>query len=680
MEELEYTYANELQTWDNILTSLTYYGIRKDIGVCYISDLHLMHHLRYYQSQKKMVLSIADKLYKSISFDLGCSTKIVLFCGDTCSDYELSCYFYRAFRMRMKYEAYKIFKRRNASYFEITKNEIYNRQVTTICKLRSIIASKKKRLSKYLDCNRIIARYDDQTELEKYLASGYYTKKNLPEWVKNNLIGLFLQKQMLHREEQELEEIAEYKDDNSIIKTVNFDASRYQSKQYTTFVVLGNHEYIPFNNVESAVVAYKKALDPLGIYLLHNNFLYTKHVLVFGGTGFAKYNAMWNANNVVCCTDFTRAKELVEGELFEKEYQNALSFARERNLCFICASHYPTTDCLKNTDSDVVYFTGHNHKNEYIKSPEKMLFADNQIGYENNDIIFKMAAWGLDTNPYHARSEGLHETDVDEYINFYRYMGEYIGTGDLIRKRSANGKMYVIKSKGFYGFFIVNNKSGISILNGGATRKITTTTNIEWIAENFNVVIEKYLRALTPLRKRQELLSALLKKYGFEGRIHGCIVDVDYYYHIGVNPATGELTFYYSPFVGAMHTYNSFPEMLSGMVQMGRLPEGKRLEIESSVTTEIPSLGNGDPTPSAVTGSFETNFPSMQWVSLSDGFYAGSRFISSLQRLFTNRVLRRFDIELAETNNADTPTRKHKYIGRLVCYKEICYLISKRQI
>ena len=116
--------------------------------------------------------------------------------------------------------------------------------------------------------------------------------------------------------------------------------------------------------------------------------------------------------------------------------------------------------------------------------------------------------------------------------------------------------------------------------------------------------------------------------------------------------------------------------MLSGMVQMGRLPEGKRLEIESSFTTEIPSLGNGNPTPYAVTGSFETNFPSMQWVSLSDGFYAGSRFISSLQRLFTNRVLRRFDIELAETNNAGAPTRKHKYIGSLVCYKDTCYIIT----
>ena len=676
MEEINYAQTNELQNWNNILPSLAYYGVRNDIGVCYISDLHLMHHLQFYPSKEKMVRSIADKLINSINFDPICKTKIILFCGDTCSDYELLCQFYRAFTLRMKYEAYKIFKRKNALYFETTRDEIYSGQVAAICKLQNKIKRTQEQLSKYLDCSSLLARYSYLFELKNYLASSHYAKKNLPEWVKSNLIGLFLQNQTLERKQQLLEKIEHYKDDNSILKTINFDSSLYRNAQYTTFVILGNHEYISFENVQSAVVAYKEALSPLGIHVLHNDSVYNDHVLVFGGTGFAKYNTMWNAENIVCCPGFTREDELLEGGLFEKEYHSAISFARERKLSFICAVHYPTTDCLRNTDCDAVYFTGHNHRNEYIKSPEKTLFADNQIGYKNNDIFFKAAAWGVDINPYNSLGDGLHETNVDEYDKFYRYIGEYIGTGALIRKRSENCKMYVIKSHGFYGFFIVNDKKGISILNGGTTKRITTATNIEWIVENFNAVIEKYLHALAPLRNRQEFLSRQLKKCGFDGRIHGCIVDVDYYNHIGVNPATGELSFYYSPFVGAMHTYSSFPEMLSGMVRMGRLPEGKRLEIESSVTSAIPLLENGNPSPSAEIGSDETNFPAMQKVSLSDGFYADSRFVSSLQRLFTKRVLRRFDIALAETNNADMPTRKYQYIGRLVCYKDTCYIIT----
>lgn len=676
MEEINYVQANELQNWDNILPSLAYYGVRNDIGVCYISDLHLMHHLQFYPSKEKMVRSVADKLINSIAFDPVCKTKIILFCGDTCSDYELSCHFYRAFKLRMKYEAYKTFKKKNALYFETTKNEIYNRQVTAIRKLQDTIKRTKEQLSKYLDCSKLLARYTYLFELKNYLASSHYTKKNLPEWVKSKLIGLFLQNQTLQRKQQLLEKIEHFKDDNNILKTVNFDSSMYPNAQYTTFVILGNHEYIAFEDVQSAVEAYKEALSPLGIYLLHNDYMYNDHVLVFGGTGFAKYNIMWNAENIVCCPGFTREDELLEGGLFEKEYQSAINFARERKLSFICAAHYPTTDCLRNTDCDAVYFTGHNHRNEYIKSPEKILFADNQIGYKSNDIFFKTAAWGIDTNPYHSLSDGLHETNVDEYDKFYRYIGEYIGTGTLIRKRSENCKMYVIKSHGFYGFFIVNDKKGISILNGGTTKRITTATNIEWVVENFNAVIEKYLHALAPLRNRQEFLSLQLKKYGFDGTIHGCIVDVDYYNHISVNPATGEISFYYSPFVGAMHTYSSFPEMLSGMVRTGRLPEGKKLEIEGSVTSKTPLLGSGDTTPSEETGSVETNFPSMQWVSLSDGFYADSRFVSSLQRLFTKRVLRRFDIALAETANTDMPIRKYQYIGRLVCYKDTCYIIT----
>ena len=74
---------------------------------------------------------------------------------------------------------FSTFKRKNALYFETTKNEIYNRQVTAIRKLQSTIKRAKEQLSKYLDCSKLLARYTYLFELKNYLASSHYTKKNL---------------------------------------------------------------------------------------------------------------------------------------------------------------------------------------------------------------------------------------------------------------------------------------------------------------------------------------------------------------------------------------------------------------------------------------------------------------------------------------------------------------------
>ena len=53
-----------------------------------------------------------------------------------------------------------------------------------------------------------------------------------------------------------------------------------------------------------------------------------------------------------------------------------------------------------------------------------------------------------------------------------------------------------------------------------------------------------YIRILAPYRTLQEKIAREIKEiskmgvntWGIEGKIHGCIIDVDYYHHIMVNP------------------------------------------------------------------------------------------------------------------------------------------------
>ena len=457
------------------------------------------------------------------------------------------------------------------------------------------------------------------------------------------------------------------------------------------FFVLGNHDFISFSDVPSCVNFYREKLQALRITLLYNEYVECRHAkekfLIYGGTGFAKYDDAWNADNVVCCPGFTREDENRETAFFETAYQSALEAAKESKSCLLCLSHYPIRACLNNKyDKEVIYFTGHNHCNEYVRTEDKVLFADNQDGYDKIDIAFKEATTGLIINPYHALNDGLYQTTVKDYLKFYRYLGEYAGDGTLLYRRCKNADFYVVKRKGYYGFFMISTKKdskGISIVNGGVTKKLTKSTEISWICENFDIVVSKYLQMLLPIRRVQEEISRELKELGLDGTIHGLIVDVDYYHHIGLNPIEGNANFYYASVFGYKMDLSSFDEMLTSLELRG-LDQQKdynliRAKFEEKAMEKGYLLSTVSQNNLLEAESCEVEDTSQrveQLVSRKEGMYGVSRKISPLQRLFTGRVLRDFDLRLTETAQ-QTAHRKKLYEGRVFKYEGVRYQITE---
>lgn len=204
------------------------------------------------------------------------------------------------------------------------------------------------------------------------------------------------------------------------------------------YFILGNHEYYDFDSIASAVDFYKTSLAKYGIHVLQNEMLELKRLsyfdytpkwidfILYGGTGFAKYDEHFNANNTLCYNGFTREEEIEEGTKFEDGYYKALAQAKQEGKCFICASHYPTLSCLNHFNQETIYFTGHNHRNYYEKKKDRVVYADNQIGYYNQEITFKRATTGISRNPYELLEDGIHETTVETYLQFYRYAGELL--------------------------------------------------------------------------------------------------------------------------------------------------------------------------------------------------------------------------------------------------------------
>ena len=201
------------------------------------------------------------------------------------------------------------------------------------------------------------------------------------------------------------------------------------------------------------------------------------------------------------------------------------------------------------------------------------------------------------------------------------------------------------------------NNNGISIVNGGKTKKIALSQNIEWIYDNFNVVVQKYIKILEPLREMQVQISNQLKKMGFEGTIHGLIVDIDFYNHIMVNPIDGSITFYYSPVFGEVQKFESFYEQLNFMGHTSLLEESKS-DIKNNIL--VVSEANKLIKVKDYTVSNE-----LMTVSRTDGAYGVSRAVSPLQRIFTGHVLRDFDLGLMDSEDPSPRKRLKSWFGRI---------------
>lgn len=682
----------ELAKQSELFEPMLYYGSNPRITIDYVSDIHLLHHVKYYDNDiRKTVRAVAKSLYQSRSapslfrdshlFPSVKADCIQVFLGDVSSDKDVTVDFYKQYRLNAMYRHYKKFKSSLISEDKIaTSARLCEEAKRRKDRVTAFLAEKetkanllKSDINKYVNYNRVISPKGSLESIERYLESKYYKKRNLPLSVTDKILAAARLDEEIENLQESVSCLCDSILDFEYIeqqKAKNLLDFKYEQCCPLGLVVLGNHEYIGFRDVEEAVEFYRAALEPLGYIVLQNSYIESELSIIYGGSGFAKYSEQYNANNLLCCDEMmgNREYEIEQTTLFENGYEKAKQRAQETGKCFICVTHYPVENCLGRFDREAVYFTGHTHRNERIRAEGKVLYADNQVGFHKNGgfdgkIRFKQATTDSVKNPYGDLADGCFDTNTDEYLQFYDYIGEYIGKGTLIRNRCKEGKLYVIKSNGYYGFFIVK-KSGTSIVNGGRTKKIALSQNIKWIQDNFNIVVNKYLAALEPLRAKQVQLSRELKSLGFKGTIHGLIVDIDFYNHILVNPFDGTITFYYSPFFGQVQPFESFQKQLAFMGRTDLL-EGN---VTESQQNEIALYGSN------MLATVEDNdvLSEMTTVSRTAGAYGVSKVINPLQRLFTGHVLRDFDLRLVEIEDEKPVRRTVSLVGRVYIDKE-CY-------
>ncbi|MFI7846496.1 hypothetical protein ACIF0M_13390 [Dorea amylophila] len=132
-------------------------------------------------------------------------------------------------------------------------------------------------------------------------------------------------------------------------------------------------------------------------------------------------------------------------------------------------------------------------------------------------------------------------------------------------------------------------------------------------------------------------ISKVIKSIGGDGSIHGCIVDIDYYNHIYINPVDGKITPYFAYDMEQKYVYKDLytllaekkPSLLSGYVEWQKIDSNNEIVVRNTELTDLAVL---------VTDK---------------KIYSASKIIKSIQYLLFQDVVREWNDKILRISNRE---------------------------
>lgn len=554
---------------------------------------------------------------------------VVLFGGDISSDFSISEFFYKDFINQWKKIERKSYKEKQ----QLIKDQLDQSKI---------------------ELDRLIQEYSHWDEITEEWKNkkGAYLKKPLEDYKS-------LPKKILKAISEKRHLEASISEKKGLISTLSMTLTKKMpTEQNKIFAILGNHEYWDFDNYDDCVSSYSKMFEENKIVFLNSEiaridaqngyeksqiyenkcinrkwigdyYFVFSDVIIVGGTGFAAQNHLFNAKQGLYRNSIDNEQEKELGKKWNNVFQKACKIAEERNATLIVLTHNPVSDWLTKYEKlkNIVFINGHTHRNEFSREENDVfILSDAQVGYHGKNFILKKVLVHKSCNPFVADKDGFREISIEEYAEFNYFVGKSIRMKRLLKQMSEDErKLYVIKYNDYYGFFVVSSNS-VYICNGGVAKKIGKKGDIERYYSIFSSMINKYKEVLMPLRMTQEKISEFVKKFGGSGKIHGSIIDIDFYDHIMINPIDKSITFYYSPTIGKIMRY---PDLM--LLLHERCPSLEKQYLLLGSSMELPETRNE---------IFQVYF---EKIKVKDSVYSISRRVDVLQKIFDSHILRDWD-------------------------------------
>jgi predicted MPP superfamily phosphohydrolase len=447
----------------------------------------------------------------------------------------------------------------------------------------------------------------------------------------------------------------------------------------TIFTVLGNHELWddrlyksnddPNRKVEKVVKTYRRMFDELGIIMIHNelvvyqdtetgdpinnlyrlsedellsksageirDFVRRSRLTILGGIGFSGYEPEFNASKGLYDSVLQSMKEdLHQTMRFEQIYLKCKSILADKQV--IVLTHTPKENWSKDDyGPNWIYTNGHTHQDRFEMNDKRTIFADNQIGYYSKNLVLKHFYTSAKYDIFGDYSDGIYPISKKDFQDFYRGKGKYV------RYSKKNTQIYMLKKNGVYCFIQKHlNTGSLCVLNGGSPIKMKSQRELEYYYEKLDVYSQAVEEFLQQFNESLDSISEFVRAFGGSGRIHGFIVDIDYYNHLYLNPFDGSVTPYYATSIVDKHVYQNVASLLKYRNKALYNRYVKLIDSESDVA------GYG-----LLNRSHETSKETVH--SDKTEIYKFSRIAKALQYLKQIQVVRMWNDSLVEQTNGD---------------------------
>lgn len=382
-------------------------------------------------------------------------------------------------------------------------------------------------------------------------------------------------------------------------------------KQDHVIAILGNHELwdvregmFSQRSLKEVVAEYRELFDSLGITFLHNDLLISQSekqevisekellamtseelkrlslrasLVLLGGTGFSGLNEQFNANSGLYRERVTVEMDKKESEKFCYLY-NQLQASLHKNQHVVIFSHMPKEDWSnENYQSDWSYVNGHTHINRLILDDEKTVYADNQIGYFNQQIGLKSFDINKAYDLFQEYPNGIYSISKKQYVDFYR------GKRISMTFNRKNGHILMLKRAGMYCFIFLNLKNDrLYLLNGGMPNKLKNQ-DLFYYYDSLAVYSDLIKKTFKNYNQYLKDISSEVKKLGGTGKVHGNIIDIDFYNHLAIDPFNGGITPYFALSMTDRDEYSNMDDFFLSLDSQVKL-NYKRAKKETAMT------------------------------------------------------------------------------------------------
>lgn len=286
--------------------------------------------------------------------------------------------------------------------------------------------------------------------------------------------------------------------------------------------------------------------------------MYSARMIMLAGIGFSAYNKEFNADNGIYRSTLKRDQEILESKKFEVLYDRFIESTKTlKDRVLAVVTHMPLENwkSVPVYEDGIIYISGHTHRNYFHDDGMQRIYADNQNGYYGRHPSFKCVYTEDIYDPFSSYSDGVYEISKIDYIRFYRAKKMKMQLNRQFRS------LFMLKKKGYYCFLARLASGKLAILNGGNVLSLSVK-NIEFYYEKMDKMITRLSSPLEQYINIQKNVSEAVKSFGGTGQIHGCIVDIDFYNHVYINPIDLTIKGYYALDMIMKWVYDSIPLML----------------------------------------------------------------------------------------------------------------------